>query len=85
MKVPPISEDSNVHDIAAYVGYYKSKGFVITNNKQSFDAGGRVLSFQFKASRHAGVSSETVSATINAATHTVSTSSSSASSTTDNF
>lgn len=82
MKVPPISEESSVQDVAAYVNYYKSRGFVITNNKQSFDAEGRVSSFQFAASRHAGTSSETVSATINAATHTVSTSSSSESSTT---
>jgi len=80
-KAPPISEESNALDIAAYVNYYKSKGFVITSNKQTFDADGQVLSFQFAASKRTGASSEAASATINSATHTVSTSSSSASST----
>ncbi len=72
-KVPPIGPTSTARDIAAYVKYYKGHGYTITANRQAFKADGTIRTFRFAAQRQQGANTMTATATIDAATNSVST------------
>lgn len=78
---PPISETATAKNLAAYVTYYEGRGYKVTTNQQSFGPDGKLQTFRFVATRQRGPASAGVKATINAATHTVTTSVSSSSTT----
>ena len=80
-KPPPISETSTAKNLAAYVAYYEGRGYKVTANQQSYGPDGKLQTFRFAATRRQGTASASVKATINTATHTVTTSVSSSSTT----
>ncbi len=80
-KPPAISETSTAKNLAAYVAYYEGLGYKVTTNQQSYGPDGKLQAFRFAATRRRGTASAGVKASINAATHTVTTAVSSSSTT----